>query len=96
MASQYRVLLKSATFFGFLGLCGCLVLEGRVACLVHGLAGSEYTSQSGAAGRQWALIATLILSASDPSGPGSEVFTDNGLPATSGHELLLIVLRKTK
>ena len=43
--------LKSATFFCLLWLCGCLVLEGGVACLVHGLAGSKYTGQSGAGGR---------------------------------------------
>ena len=33
------------TFLLFLWLCGCLVLEGGVPCLVHGMTGAKYGGQ---------------------------------------------------
>ena len=51
---------ESLTFFLLLWLSGCLVLEGGVPCLVHGVAGAKYGGQS-RAGKVvwWALIAVI-------------------------------------
>ena len=49
MAVSFRGALMSLslwrTFLLFLWLCGCLVLEGGVPCLVHGMTGAKYGGQ---------------------------------------------------
>lgn len=52
VASQGIEMCNKLTFLLLLGLCGCLVLEGRIACLVHSLTRSKYAGQTGAVGKR--------------------------------------------